>query len=86
MFRKVVLSKDVLMKKANAAFSAYDGNKDGVISKGEMARISGGKLTREQIEKCFESFDTDGDGYLSKKEFANMMVKRGGEKSRSKKS
>lgn len=64
-----------LQEKAQVAFKAYDRNKDGVISKREMLLMSGSKLSKEQIERCFEKHDADGDGFLDAKELENMMRK-----------
>ena len=70
------------MRKAEAAFAAYDSNHDGLVSKREMARLSKSRLKRQQIDLCFEKFDADGDGFLNKKELADMMLKAAGEKAK----
>ena len=60
-------------KQVKAAFNAYDRNKDGRVSKQEMASLSGNKLSKKAIELIFEKYDKNHDGYLNKDEMAEMM-------------
>ncbi len=74
-----------IKQKAEVALRAYDRNGDGRVSKHEMEVISGGKLSKDQIQKAFEANDKDGDGYLGPKEMENMIRKRTKVKKRVKK-
>lgn len=68
--------EEELRVKAELAIKAYDRNHDGMVSKYEMAVVSGKKLSKEQIDRCFEINDKDGDGYLNSQEMADMLRRR----------
>ncbi|TRY68487.1 hypothetical protein TCAL_01381 [Tigriopus californicus] len=68
--------EEELKVKAELAIKAYDRNRDGMVSKYEMAVVSGKKLSKEQIDRCFEINDKDGDGYLNSQEMADMLRRR----------
>ena len=77
---KVVLGRDAVKRKAAKAFEAYDANKDGLVSKAEMARLSGTKLSRAQIVNIFKHLDRDADGFLSRAELTDVMIRASAEK------
>jgi Ca2+-binding EF-hand superfamily protein len=58
--------------KADVAFNAFDKNRDGYITKGEMLKTSK-NLTKKQVQAVFELNDTDHDGKLTREEFHEFM-------------
>lgn len=59
------------------AFTAFDANKDGVISAGELKSLMkslGEQLTDEQLERMIEEADLDGDRHINFQEFVRVMT------------
>ena len=73
-----------IAERAEMAFQAYDKNNDGLVSQKEMARISGKKLSKAQINAAFINNDVDGDGYLNRSELAGMLRKASQQKNKAK--
>lgn len=60
----------------NEAFSSFDENRDGRISKGEFTQAftkMGAGLTRQQVEELWGSMNNDRDGFISYVEFISQF-------------
>lgn len=78
-----VLSKGSQQDKISWAFTFYDLDRDGVISREEMMKVTdaihelmGGEggggtspLIKQHVNRIFDSMDTNNDGFIDKDEF-----------------
>ena len=70
------LDEDKVIKtKSQTAFKAYDQNRDGVVTKSEMKLMSGGRLSKAQIDACFEKNDKNKDGVSCRFRPLNLFLK-----------
>merc|ERR1719319_216265 len=63
-----------VVDRVEQAFTIFDTDKDGYVTKQEFLR-SAKNLTPEQVSAVYSRIDEDGDGKLNKEEFIKMMTK-----------
>ena len=59
-------------EKARVAFNFFDKNRDGYITKNEMASVSQ-NLSQEQVDLVFKRIDANKDGRLTFDEFQELI-------------